>query len=1046
MYEKQDEIIDAFMKRAKPFIDYKTKDKKIKFTLEKMTGNPENRNYNDTLWKEAYLPFNWDTRKDAWFRKKIIVPEEINRVSTSGSEMKISGESIWACPVLNMHAELYIDGKEVFVAQNYMDFSFLQVLSEKVSPYEEHTIAIHTYGKEGVVAFYSALPVIEVHYSNIDNIAFELESFIEELKFAQSLSDGKEIIEKAIKKVKAEDIETIDLQDLLNLINNIRNNLSILKPLAKQYVIHLIGHAHIDMNWLWPVEETVDVCENTFNTVINLMDEFPNFCFSQSQAYVYKEMEEKYPELFKKIKKRISQGRWDVTASTWVELDLNMASGESIVRQILYAKKYIMEKFNFDPRVCWSPDTFGHPWTIPQILKKSGINYCYFMRASKKDYELFWWEGPDGSKVLTYNGSYLGNINPNILVKLAKYTKRSQDTNISMYIYGIGDHGGGPTAEDIDMVNKLNKKPVFPRLEFSTTHKYFDAISKQKINIPVINDEFNPIFDGCYTTHWDTKVHNRKCERLILEAETIGMISRLLGGKYSGLREPWEITLFNQFHDILPGSAIKSSYEYSNKQAEEAEKIAGEEIYDSFLFISSKVKVKEEGLPIIVFNNLSWNRTDVVSIELNKNINKYLVIKDKDGNVFPAQIVDGKLIFTARNVPSLGYKIFYICEDESIDTQILTENLTLENKFFILEIDKKTGTVSFLYDKKNDKLVMKNFRSEGAFPENTFPLKLENLESNIPSTVPSMNNLLQVLYEDFHLNSAWVIGPISNIVNLIESPEVEILSTGPVVGRVRIKNKFNKSTIIQDISVYNEVDRIDFKTYINWQEKSGPNTKAPMLKASFTPILNRTKAFFEIPFGYIERIADGREFPALNWVDISDDKYGVSLLSNTKYGFDVSGNTMRITLVRTSYEPDPDPDRGEHEFTYSIYPHEGDFKKANTVRKGYELNHPLMACYINKGGNLLPQVKSFVKINVSNVVLTCFKKAEDNEDLIIRVYECKGEENKATINFGFNISNAEEVDLIERPVSSSNILLDKNEFTFTVKPYEIKSFRIETGG
>ncbi|MBA7567285.1 hypothetical protein ES708_08994 [subsurface metagenome] len=547
-----------------------------------------------------------------------------------------------------------------------------------------------------------------------------------------------------------------------------------------------------------------------------------------------------------------------------------MANGEAIIRQILYGKKYIKEKFGFEPEVFWSPDTFGHPWTIPQILKKSGIDYFYFMRASKKEQDLFWWQGSDGLKVLAFNSKYIGKMNAHDLCELTKYTDKKQKTKTSMYVYGIGDHGGGPTAEDIKVANKLNSRQVFPRLEFSTTHNYFDAISKQKnIDIPTVGDEFNPIMDGCYSTHWDTKVHNRNCERLILQAETTGTVAKLLGNKYPDLEKPWKVTLFNQFHDILPGSAVKPSYDYSNNQAEKAEKMAKDTVSFSIKEISKKIRIKKKGFPVIVFNNLSWERTDMVGIELSSIIPNNPVIKDGDGNVYPVQILNGKLIFIAKAVPSLGYKVFYIFEGKGDDTQILTKPLTLENEFFTLKIDSGTGTISYLYDKKSNKLVIKKRRDEGALSDNSFPIKQEAVESSNdnPITAVTMNNMLQVLYEEPHRMSSWVIGPISKIVNLIKNPEIEIISAGPVAGIVRIKNKFSKSTIIQDIIIYKGVNRIDFNTTINWGEKSDSTIEAPMLKASFTPILANTKATYEIPFGNIERVADGREEILSNVVD-----------------------------------------------------------------------------------------------------------------------------------------------------------------------------------
>ena len=1046
MDKMQSKIISILKERYNNLIKYTTDDKVISFFRGKTSGSPESLKYNDSLWEKVTLPYEWDTSEDVWFRKKIVVPREIKGISIKGSKLEICGPDYFAGSIMtSTHGELYIDGKKIFEERNWTDLRYRNEVSDKVNVGEVHSIVLHFFKREDYVDLYPRrLSVLETHYSYLDDIAFEIESFIEEINFAQSLPGTSDILTEIFNELEIEELENIEISKLLDLLDYLRNKLSFLKPLAKKREVHLIGHAHIDLNWLWEMDETEEICRNTFNTVIKLMEKYPDLCFSQSQAFIYKLVEEKYPDLFEEIKKRVAEGRWEITASSWVELDLNMANGEAIIRQILYAKKYIKEKFNFEPEVFWSPDTYGHPWTIPQILKKSGLNYYYFMRSSKKEYDLFRWKGPDGSEVVAFNSNYLGKIDTHSLCELVKYTGKIQHTNTSMYVYGIGDHGGGPTVEDINVATKLESRSLFPKLMFSTAHNYFKIVSRQKnIDIPIIEDEFNTIQDGTYTTHWDTKIHNRNCERLMLETEILGALAMILYLKYPDLEDLWKITLFNQFHDILPGEAIKPSYNFSNAQAEKVEKITKDEICNIIKHFSGKVKINSQGIPFIVFNCLSWERTDVVKIKLPRIFPKNPSIKDEDGNIYPVQILDDEMVFIAEGVPSLGYKVFYLIERSADDTLIMTDPLVLENEFFILKVDDETGIISYLYDKKNDKVVMKKRRDEGLNAENAFPMKIKNLEPNIPLTAVMMNNMLQVLFEEAHPLSAEVIGPISKIINLIKKPDIEILSKGPVAGIIRIKNKFNKSTIIQDVTVYRKLERIDFNTYINWQEKSGPNIEAPMLKASFTPILGSTKAIFEIPFGSIERVADGREFPALNWVDISDKGYGLSILSDTKYGFDIKGNTICITLIRTSSEADPDPDRGEHSFTYSAYPHKGDFKVADSVRKGYEINHKLIAYFMEEtGGNDLPIKKSFIGIDSPEVILTCFKKAENSDDLILRVYESKGKKVKTTVSFGFDIKKIQEVDLIENPINGKDIIFDK-DLTFTIDPFEIKTFRLK---
>lgn len=783
----------------------------------------------------------------------------------------------------------------------------------------------------------------------------------------------------------------------------------------KEYTVHLIGHAHIDMNWLWLWPETVEVCKNTFSTMLKFMEEYPQFRFSQSQASAYLPIEEQYPEIFRQIQERVKSGQWEITGGTWTEGDMNMASGEAIVRQILYAKRYFMEKFGVEPLICWEPDTFGHAWTIPQILAKSGIKYYYFMRCGKGE-PVFWWESPDGSRVLAFNrGSYNGSINESIKDAVLDLARR-YDVKDAMFVYGVGDHGGGPTRKDIEKALELGKRKDFPNVKFDTAVGFFDTLLAQKKEFPVISNELNFVFRGCYTSHSDIKKMNRTMENLLPTAETFSSLAVPFGFKYPAKEfvEAWRNTCFNQFHDILDGTAIHGSYDYSKKLFDKAYSIGDAALKGALKTLADKVNTTGAGMPIIVFNPLSWQRTESISLPLPKNlVGREISVWDAKNHEMTSQIINGQLVFTAKDVPSVGYKTFYIrAKPSKIRQTALSQEPTIENEYFKVTVDKLSGTITNIYDKKTSRNVL---------PPN------------------SKAALLQVLIEDPAGMSAWNIGNIKQTFDLDKAEFVNVIAPGVI----RVKHKFNKSTFMQDIILRPGVPRIDFKMTADWFEQGTSKTDGAMLKVAFPVNVKDGKAVFDIPFGSIERPSNGDEVPALKWIDLSGKDYGVSLLNDCKYGHDVKDNVMRLSLLRASDDPDPTPDQGRHEITYSLYPHAGDWRQANTPRRGFELNNPLIPIFAQRHPGNLPEEHSFLSIEPPNLIVTALKKAEDSNDLILRFYECKGEPGTARINMGLKVRAALETDLAERPLHKPALALRGREVTIPFSKWEIKTLRLE---
>jgi len=974
------------------------------------------KEFDDTGWESRTLPMTWDpTHGDCWLRFKLVVPDRVSGIDVAGSKVEIVSF------IMTLGAEVSVDGKLVLKEGYWTDFRGPRiVLTQKATPSDTHVVAIRAFNllpiSKGAKA---GIPRMDLAYEPVERIAFEIDSFCEELDFATILPKGRELVKKVAKEFDAGAIAR-GPDSLLKEIEVARSKLSVLSKYAKQFKVHLIAHSHIDMNWLWPWQDTVKVVRRDFSTITSLMDKYPDLHFSQSQVATYKAAEDSDPQLFEKLKEKAESGNWDITASTWVEADLNMGGTEAMVRQVLYAKRYLKEKFGFEPRVCWEPDTFGHPATLPQILRQGNLPYYYFMRCGK-GYPMFWWEGPDGSRVLAFNSVYNNYVTPANIAQVAKEFYRRYGLRTSMFVYGVGDHGGGPTIEDINAAHLIRVRPTLPNAILSSTHSFFDEVSGQKPKLPTVKGELNFIFDGCYTTHGDIKRYNRVCERLLVDAEKLSAMAGLAPKKE--LLEAWRNVLFNQFHDILDGSAVGDTYVHSAETAQQAIETANRIIRDSVSKIAGSVKLSASGLPIVVFNTLSWDRKDIVKAKVTKDlIPKHPCVIDAQGKRSAAQ-ADGDTILFMAEVPSLGYNTYYLSEGEHEDRVLVSDKLVLENEELKVELDSNSGAVKSLYDKPNKRFVIKSPRGE--------------------ATMPIMSNLLQVLYETPAAMSAWVIGQISRVENLLKGARVEVLDRGPVRARVRVTHEHDKSKIIQDTTIYSGIPRVDFQTSIDWREIGNEETEAPMLKASFTPALGVSKATFEVPFGHVVRPADGREVPALRWIDVSDNEYGLSLLNDCKYGFDVSGNTMRITLVRSGYNPDPTPDLGKHEMLYSLYPHKGDWKKALTFRRGYEINHPLEAFVVAQKGNTSgsrPESDSFIRVSPDNVVISCAKFAEDSGDLIVRLYDATGQGAKTELYFDRPIKKAVVTDLMERRIS--DLKREKRRLLFKLRPNEIKTLRV----
>jgi len=799
----------------------------------------------------------------------------------------------------------------------------------------------------------------------------------------------------------------------------------------------LAGHSHIDTAWLWPLRDTQRKCARTFSTVLKYMDEYPEYYFTQSQPQLYEFTKKYYPDIYEQIKRRIRDGRWEPIGATWVEQDSNISSGESLVRQALYGNRFFQNEFGIHTRTCWLPDAFGYCWSLPQILKKAGVDTFIttkidWSQYNKFPYSLFVWKGIDGSEVLGMMPplNYNGNITPKDCLEQWRRFKQKDIVDEVVFSFGYGDGGGGATKTMLENGKRLENMVGVPKCSFGRIQDYIDRLEENldKSKLPVWNGElYLQYHRACQTTQARTKRNNRKSELLYRDAEflsSMAMFNCEAEYKQNKLYEGWKVILCNQFHDILPGSSIQEVYDDADKDYAKVIQ-AGEEVQSDALknlnqMINTASSDSKSSHSIIVYNSLSWKRDDIACIKAKIDSDDF-VIYDAQGNTVPMQIVGKEkdvteIIFEANGIPPMGYTTFQLVEGvtSKLDSELTTSEDSLENSLYKLKF-ADDGTIESLYDKVTEREV-----------------------------IAERGNVLQLFEDRPHAHDAWDIdfNFEENMWEMDNVKSLEVVENGPVRATIRVIKTTDSSTITQDISVYSNIPRIDFVTHVDWWEKH------KLLKVAFPVQVLSPKATYEIQFGTIERPTHFNtswdramfEVPAQKWADLSEGNYGVSLLNDCKYGHDTHDNVMRISLLRSPTSPDPHADEGEHDFTYSLYPHSGDWRFAQTTLQAYQLNCPLITQIDKPHEGSLPQSYSFAKTDQENVIIETIKKAEDSDDIIVRVYEAYGQRGDVTLKLGFEPANVAEVDLMEG--NEKEVEFEENSFKFCINPYEIKTFKI----
>lgn len=766
----------------------------------------------------------------------------------------------------------------------------------------------------------------------------------------------------------------------------------------KEKTIHMIGNAHIDPVWLWRWTEGFHEVKATFRSALDRMKEYDDFVFTSSSAAIYEWIEQSDPQMFAEIKQRVAEGRWQITGGWWIEPDCNIPSGESFARQALYGQRYFQEKFGLTARVGYNVDSFGHHGMLPQLLKKSGLDYYVFMRPQPHEKglpgRLFWWEGDDGSRVLAYRLPYeyctWSKDLEDHVTRCTTELKLPQTE--SMCFYGVGNHGGGPTQENLDSILRMQADPQFPNLVFSSPEQCFKSILAKEPTLPVVHDELQHHASGCYAAHSGIKRWNRRAENLLVTAEKFAAIAAWTTGQPypNELDRAWKNVLFNQFHDILAGTSLQVCYEDARDFYGEASCIASRGLNLAIQSLAWNIHVEQQAgvIPIVVFNPHAWESRVNVELELGR-LQETDGLIDDNGHPVAIQKMQSQASANGRhrlsfiaNLPPLGYTTYRLTPQstQTDGATILASDTTLENDRFYLEIDTQTGTIKRLYDKQAQTEV---FTGQAALPV-VVADKSDTWSHNVFS---------------YH-----------QVEDCFSAREVKLVAYGPVKAIIRVTSEYGSSRFIQDFCMYRDLERIDVHVTVDWREQF----KA--LKLRFPTNLTHMRATAEIPYGHVERFANGEEEPGQSWLDLSGMSrdtgapYGLSLINDGKYSYDINIRDIGLTVLRSPiyahhvpFVPEPDGhyafiDQGIQEFNYTLLPHSGSWEQAGTIRRAAELNQQpiaLIGTYHPEGS--LPQSDSFVSVDRENILVSALKQAEDSLDLIVRCVETNKEATHATI-------------------------------------------------
>ncbi|WP_298982485.1 alpha-mannosidase [Caldilinea sp.] len=794
------------------------------------------------------------------------------------------------------------------------------------------------------------------------------------------------------------------------------------------------GHAHIDVAWLWTLGVTRQKAGRTFHTVLRLMEQFPEYHFTQSQPQLYDYVRKDYPALFEGIKQRVAEGRWEPIGGMWVEADCNLSGPESLARQFLLGRTFFRQHFGPDAEspVLWLPDVFGYAWNLPQLIKEAGLEYFFTIKIgwsqyNRLPYDSFWWQGLDGTKVLThfsttpdfgaYASTYNAMATPAQNLGTWQNFQQKELQHTLLMAFGYGDGGGGPTREMLENIREMADFPGLPRMRNGSVIEFYRKMEAEAGDrLPTWNGElYLELHRGTYTTQSRNKRANRKSEFLLHDAEFLATLARLTAVDYAypqeTLRKAWELVCLNQFHDIIPGSSIAPVYVESQAQYAEIRRMAEGVIEEA---LAALTPTDAWG---VVVNPTSFARHDLAFLPLAKEETQGPPTLTANGRTVVVQAVDGGLLLDAGELPPFSTTPLRADASAAPAPQPGLLEVTpnrLENAFVRVELNAD-GDITRIYDKVNAREVLPAGAVANQFQAHEDrPLNWDAWDVDI-----------------FLRDKMWLADPASSI---------RVIEAGPLRATLEIKRRILSSDYTQRISLRHNSPQIDVVTDIDWRER------AIFLKVAFPVDVLSPKATYEIQWGNTERPThwntswDWARFEtcAQKWVDLSEGGYGVSVLNDCKYGHDIKDNVIRISLLRGPGSPDPTADLGHHTFAYSILPHAGGWDE-RTVRAAYALNDPLIARK-SAGRSAKGTNAPLVVCDAPNVIIETVKWAEDGNGIIVRLYDTQRRRGPITLTTSFPLRAAMRTNLLEEEKQALSV--EGNRVRYSIRPFEIVTLRL----